>query len=208
VYENPFTSNETLAEYQVAPLDHSVCLDGAKRDRLVWIGNFYHTVRVISQTTNRSDYILGMIDYVFSYQVEDGPYAGFVPISPPIGARPGISSPAYDALVDYQDLFLAGIAEYFHYTGDAESLRPYWDNIKRLAAAKMAFIDPSSGLVAGSPDVPAPFYFLGPVNGSAITGLLAFTLQGLAPIAEAILDMQTATLYDSTAASLRSSLNE
>lgn len=44
IYFNPLTSNDTLAEYQVAPLDYSVCLDGAKRDRLVWAGDFYHTV--------------------------------------------------------------------------------------------------------------------------------------------------------------------
>ncbi|PSN61114.1 hypothetical protein BS50DRAFT_651939 [Corynespora cassiicola Philippines] len=74
--------------YRVAPLDYSVCLDGAKRDRLVWIGDFYHTVRVNALSTSRSDYITGTIDYVFSYQEEEGLYEGFVPIPANFGARP------------------------------------------------------------------------------------------------------------------------
>lgn len=77
------TSPSTLAEYGVAPLSTSVCMDGAKRDRLVWIGDFYHTQRIISATTDRKDYILGTIAYAFSFQKEPGPNRGFVPISLP-----------------------------------------------------------------------------------------------------------------------------
>lgn len=210
IYDNPLTSSDTLVEYGVAPLIHSVCLDGAKRDRLVWTGDFYHTVRVLAQTTARWDHILGSVDLVLGYQVESGPYAGFVPISPALGTRPEYTAayPGYTGLIDYQDLFLSGIAEYFRYTGDVAGLVSHWPKIKKLANARLAFIDPASGLVAASPEVQDVFNFLGPVNGSATSGLFSFTMQRLAPLAEAMNETELADKFESAAAKLNDAINE
>ncbi|KAI0579968.1 Bac-rhamnosid multi-domain protein [Pyrenophora tritici-repentis] len=210
IYSNPMTSQKVLVEYGVAPLNHSVCLDGAKRDRLVWIGDFYHTVRVLAQTTARWDYIIGSIEYALSYQVDTGPFAGFVPISTSLGTRPEYTdaNPTWTGLVDYQDLFLAGIGEYFRYTGDTKGLRKHWDSIKKLAEARITFIDPSSGLVAGSPEVPNPASFLGPANGSAVTGLFAFTMDLLVPLALDMGDAEVASKFNSTASGLRDAIND
>ncbi|KAF3039022.1 hypothetical protein E8E12_007438 [Didymella heteroderae] len=210
IYSNPLTSRDTLAEYQVAPLDASVCLDGAKRDRLVWAGDFYHTVRVLALSSARWDYILGSIEYVLSYQLDSGPFAGFLPISANLGSRPEYkeSNPGiYAGLVDYQDLFLTSIGEYYRYTGNADALRPHWGQIKKLAAARLAFIDPTSGLVAGSPQVANPFSFLGPANGTATTGLFAYMLEKIAPLAHALGDEEAFKLYTQTASQLREALN-
>jgi hypothetical protein len=210
IYRNALDSDSTLEEYSVAPLQYSVCLDGAKRDRLLWIGDFYHTVRVVAQSTARWDYILGSIDMVLSYQVDQGPFKGFVPISASLGSRPQNkdADPSWEGLVDYQDLFLLGIAEYFRYTGDVQGLEPHWEAIKKLAAARLAFIDPISGLVAGSPEVDAPFSFLGPSNGSAVTGLMALTFDRLAPLANAFQDSNTSAQYVHASDRLRISLNQ
>lgn len=210
LYSNPMTSEETLAEYQVAPLDHSVCLDGGKRDRLVWAGDFYHTVRVLAQSSARFEYILGTIEYILSYQLEEGAYAGFVPISANLGSRPNYKEANignYRLLVDYQDLFLTGIGEYFRYTGNVSALSPYWGQIKKLVAARLAFIDPVTGLIAGSPQVATPFNFLGPANGTATTGLFTYMLDKIVPLAQALGDQEAVTLYSQTADSLREGLN-
>lgn len=210
VYSNPLTDEDSLVEYQVAPLDHSVCLDGAKRDRLVWAGDFYHTGRVVALSSARFDYILGTIDYVLSYQLDEGLFAGFVPISANLGSRPQYkeaNTAIYAQLLDYQDLFLTGIGEYFRYTGNTVALSPYWGQIKKLVTARLAFIDPVSGLVAGSPGVPNPYSFLGPANGSATTGLFAYMLDKIAPLAIALDDAEASTLYSQTASKLRDALN-
>ncbi|KAJ4983124.1 RhaA is able to hydrolyze alpha-1 [Stagonosporopsis vannaccii] len=210
LYSNSLTAGDTLAEYQVAPLDSSVCLDGAKRDRLVWAGDFYHTVRVLAQSSARFDYILGSIEYILSYQLESGPFAGFVPISANLGSRPKYKEANianYAGLVDYQDLFLTGVGEFFRYTGNVDSLSPYWGQIKKLAAARLTFIDPISGLVAGSPQVASPFSFLGPANGTATTGLFAYMLDRIAPLAHALGDEEASSLYLLTAGRLREALN-
>ncbi|KAJ5061302.1 Six-hairpin glycosidase-like protein [Bipolaris maydis] len=209
IYTNDMKSPSALAEYAVAPLSHSVCLDGAKRDRLVWIGDFYHTVRVLAQSSARWDYILGTIDYVFSYQGKSGPFAGFVPISARLGTRPEYSDadPVGPGLNDYQDLFLASIGEYYRYTGDAKGLEPYWENIKALFQTRLTYIDPTTGLVAGSTAAPNPVSFLGPANGTAVTGLMSFALQRIVPLALALQDTATASLANTTAHSLNAALN-
>jgi hypothetical protein len=210
IYTNQMSLQDTLTEYQVAPLDHSVCLDGAKRDRLVWAGDFYHTVRVLALSTARFDYIVGSIEYILSYQLDDGPFAGFVPISANLGSRPQYKESNignYAGLVDYQDLFLTGIGEYFRYTGDIDALRPYWGQIKKLATARLAFIDRTSGLVAGSPQVTDPASFLGPANGTATTGLFAYMLDKISPLAYALGDKEASNLYTQTATELRKALN-
>jgi hypothetical protein len=209
IYSNAMKSTDVLAEYAVAPLNHSVCLDGAKRDRLVWIGDFYHTVRVLAQSSARWDYILGSIEYAFSYQASSGPFAGFVPFSARLGTQPEYvgADPAGPGLIDYQDLFLAAIGEYYRYTGNAEGLKPHWEQIKKLVQARVAFINPTTGLVEGTPQVPDPFSFLGPANGTAVTGLMAFALQQIAPLAIALQDADTASLCKDKANTLRIALN-
>ncbi|KAK6431234.1 hypothetical protein LTR95_012605 [Oleoguttula sp. CCFEE 5521] len=206
LYHNDLKGTATLAEYGIDSLDTSVCLDGAKRDRLVWVGDFYHTSKVIPASTARFDYILGTIKYALDWQRTSPPSQGLVPISGYMGSRPeykdAITS-IYGGLNDYQDLFLTSIGEYYRYTADLDGLRPYWTQIKNLVTARLAAIDPVSGLVAGT----GASYFLGPVNGSAPTALLSYSLRILVPIAKALNDDTAAALYTTTANHLNDALN-
>ncbi|KAF2159572.1 glycoside hydrolase family 78 protein [Zasmidium cellare ATCC 36951] len=205
-YTNAMTSSSTLSEYGVAPLDASVCLDGGKRDRLVWIGDFYHTTKVIASSTHRMDYVLGSIEYALTLQKQEPPFEGFAPISASLGSRPAYMDAFlsnYAVLLDYQDLFLGAIGDYFWRTNDLVGLEKYWPNVKKLAEARIGYIDPYSGLAAGD-DV---FYFLGPVNGSAVTALLSYGLQRLIPLAEALNDTAAAQHYQETARDLNEAVN-
>ncbi|TKY88630.1 hypothetical protein EX895_002619 [Sporisorium graminicola] len=78
------TSNRLLEEYGVATNLHPVCLDGAKRDRMVWLGDLYHTVRTVASSSARPDQIEGTLDYIFGYQTTEGT----LPISPSMGYNP------------------------------------------------------------------------------------------------------------------------
>jgi hypothetical protein len=211
LYENPMTSEEILGEYAQLPLDTSLCLDGGKRDRLVWTGDFYHTVNVVASSTALWDHLLGTIDFVFKRQKKETPFKDLVPISPFMGSPPEYEvTGLYGGLLDYQDLFLAGVADFYRYTGQSEQLKSYWPNIKALAAAKLEFIDPYSGLVGSSPDfaqIPIS-NFLGPVNGTAVTAVFAYALKELVPLAHAIGDTASAELYETTSASLIKAIND
>lgn len=98
LYTNDFMSASTLDEYGVNTNKHSVCLDGPKRDRLVWVGDFAHTVRTILATTNRVDFIQGTIQNTFEWQIGSGFGAGLIPTDAPMG-----TSPAYkEAILSVQ----------------------------------------------------------------------------------------------------------
>ena len=212
LYENPMISEDILGEYAQLPLDTPLCLDGGKRDRLVWTGDFYHTVNVVASSTALWDHLLGTIKFMFRLQKKEAPFKDLLPISPFMGSPPeyGNVTGLFGGLLDYQDLFLAGVADFYRYTGQSEQLKPYWPNIKALAAAKLEFIDPYSGLVASSPDFTnSPVSnFLGPANGTAVTAVFAYALKELAPLARAVGDTASATLYENTSASLVEAIND
>lgn len=163
---------------------------------------------MLGASTVRWDYILGSIDYVLARQRQTAPYEGFLPISAPLGApAENLHLDAFiaqfAALIDYQDLFLASIGHYFQSTGDVEHLEPHWERIKRLVNARMEYIDPYTGLMGGE----GAYYFLGPVNGSAVSALSSYAFAGLIPLANALNDSSSAALLQNAATSLNDAIN-
>ena len=88
IYHNTMLSQDVLIGYQIAAPESPVCLDGAKRDRRIWTGDFYHIVRVIAASAVRWDYIFSSTDCVFRRPRMTPHLQGFVPINAPISGRP------------------------------------------------------------------------------------------------------------------------
>ncbi|KAL4761131.1 Six-hairpin glycosidase-like protein [Aspergillus foveolatus] len=114
LYHNAMKDESVLEEYGVSTNPASVCLDGAKRDRLVWSGDFAHTQRIISASTNRSDLIKGTLEFILDRQEESGPSTGLFAMSPGMGHAAKYAS-VYKSygLLDYQMLFLNSLARYY-----------------------------------------------------------------------------------------------
>lgn len=92
LYSNPMTNaGLVLPEYGVHENFRSVCLDGSKRDRLVWLGDFYHTSQIIGASTSRYDLIKGTLQYFLDWQTS----AGLIPINPPMGYDHAIAESAF-----------------------------------------------------------------------------------------------------------------
>lgn len=205
LYSNLMTSTSVLGEYSIATNQRSVCLDGAKRDRLVWIGDFVHTCRTLAATTHKMYYARGTIAQAFDWQIEEGTSAGFVGMSTQLGARPeyidAFASVNY-LLVDYQDLFLVSIGDYYRLTGDLTFLGPYWTRIKAIFSRRLKYIDLYSGLQAGE-----GAFFLGPINGTAISALSVLALRNILPLAKALGDTATLQYYNQVADKLSNAIN-
>lgn len=209
LYTNDFMSNSTLDEYGINTNKHSVCLDGPKRDRLIWTGDFTHTLRTVLASTNRTDFIQGFFQNTFEWQLDAGPGAGLVATDAPLGASSAYKEgyvPSFYPFVDYQIFVLDVVGQYYWYSGDIAILRDYWSNITKLAAAVLAEVDPVTNLAGGDA---GDFYFLaqGYFNATAPSALLHLSLQRLAGVATALNDSSAAALYTSTASNLSMAIN-
>jgi hypothetical protein len=209
LYTNPLTSTDILEEYLVASNAYAVCLDGAKRDREIWIGDFAHTARELAVSTGRYDFIQSMIDFTFLGQFTSGPAAGIVPIQDSMGSAPQYQSVYYPSQydeTDYQLFFLLTLGDYFTLTSDTALLSKYWSGTKLLVEAIVStYLDPSTGLLASSSA--SWFTAQGYQNATAPTALFAIGLKQLAIVAKALDDTTTAHHYTALYTNLSTAIN-
>ncbi|KAF8861335.1 Six-hairpin glycosidase [Acephala macrosclerotiorum] len=209
LYTNSLTSTDILEEYLVASNAYAVCLDGAKRDREIWIGDFVHTARELAASTGRYDFIQSMISFEFLNQFTSGPAAGIVPIQDSMGSGPQYQSvyyPSQYSETDYQLFFLLTLGDYFALTSDTALLSKYWSGTKLLVDAIVStYLDSSTGLLANN----SAFWFTaqGYQNAAAPTALFALSLKQLAIVAQALKDTTTASYYTSLYENLSKAIN-
>ena len=212
IYDNPMTSEQTLHEYGVAENERAVCLDGAKRDRNIWIGDFAHTGRIIAASTGRYDYWRSMIEVEFDWQYTHGPAKGLVPINAGMGQDAEYrqtSNPVATGETDYQIYCLLAVGDYFSYTNDIDLIRKYWGGIRTLVRTFVnRLLDPQTGLLVTH--VPGGGWFTaqGSQNATAPTALLVVALNQLVPIAERFDDQVTAQHYTALSKKISNTINE
>ena len=210
LYFDKLADADILAEYRVAPNRYKVCLDGAKRDRLIWIGDFAHTARILAASTGGYDFFRSMIEYEFEGQLTSGPGAGLVPIQEAMGDGWKYRNkyfPSQYGENDYYLLFLLTVGDYYALTEDTWLMKQYWEGMKTLVKTMVErFLDPHSGLLADPDDV-LWFTSQGTQNATAPTALFVIALQGLVPIANALNDSAAANDFESLARSMSDALN-
>lgn len=202
LYTNPMTTADVLVEYGTQANLGSVCLDGPKRDRLVWLGDFYHTARIVGVSTSRGDLIKGTLEFLLETQIADGE----LNIAPPMGYDPTITAPfstgGVYGLSDYQLLGIDGVHSYLRQTNDTAFLQQTWPRWKLLADWALNSVNSTNELVH------VPSAFLGPSEaGSAVSCLAVQALHQLAELAEAVGDTATKSECEATAESLAQAIN-
>ena len=206
LYSNTMTdAAEVLPEFGVQANDAAVCLDGPKRDRLAWLGDFYHTAHIIPVSTGRFDFMKSSLDFFMDWQFGTGEWY----ISPPIGypsthdkalwAYPGLS-----VLPDYQALGLMAYASYVSATGDLHWAKSTWPSVQ----ANVEFLISGINTTVGLPSFPG-LGFIGPsVYGTAMSCAMVQALNEVAAVAMAIKDTASAANYTATAAALSKAINK
>lgn len=203
IYSHPLTDQSALAEYGTQANLASVCLDGAKRDRLVWMGDFYHTSRIIGVSTSRSDHTQGTLGFLLESQISNGE----LNIAPAMGYDPSdteaFGSFGEYGLDDYQLLGFDAFHSYVRASNDLEFVTSNWPQWQLQLDWLLSHINSTDGLVY------VFSAFLGPTSGgSAVSCLAAQALRGAAEIATAINDASSAKKYRDAAHNLASSINE
>lgn len=210
LYSDPLTNEAVLAEYRVAENRDRVCLDGAKRDRLIWIGDFAHTARILASTTGY-EYVQSMIEYEFDWQLTSGPGAGLVPMQEAMGDAFQFRSEYYPSQYgenDYEIFFLLIVGDYYALTEDTALMQQHWQGLKTLVQTLIErFLDPTTGLLA-DPNGVLWFTAQGAQNATAPTALFVIALQELIPIANALHDSPTARLWSSLVHNISTTINQ
>ncbi|KAF9871039.1 hypothetical protein CkaCkLH20_11456 [Colletotrichum karsti] len=206
LYSNNLTSQDVLVEYGTRANYESVCMDGPKRDRLVWLGDFYHTARISAVSTSRTDQSRGTLQVLLDTQLPNGQMS----ISPNLGydlksiATALAPSGSY-GLQDYQLLGLMAFNDHVRLTNDLDFARATWPQWQKVIDWLLPQINSTTGLLTFD----GGFAFTGPADGgSAISCEAVQSLNGAADVATAINDTASATKYREAASSLANAINE
>ncbi|KEY72227.1 hypothetical protein S7711_00226 [Stachybotrys chartarum IBT 7711] len=217
LYRNSMTdasAEGVVREYGVRTNYESVCLDGPKRDRLAWLGDFLHTVRIVGTSTSRYDLARGTLQLFVDWQTA----SGLMPYAPAIGYDPTVSSYEFARgggryfeknevygiiLPDYQILGVLSFAEYVRRSNDLGFAMATWnhwaDNVDWISEG----VNSTTGLLSlfGA--------FLGPSEGgAAINCAFVEALRAMAQVAVALEKHSDAGRYDAMATSLAHAINE
>lgn len=202
IYVNPMTDAATvLPEFGVRSNQQAVCLDGAKRDRLVWLGDFYHTVGVLATSTSRKDYSTGTLQNFLDWQLSTGQLPLYTALGYDNSASTNfaISTPvgSFFALQDYHILGLLAFGSHMRYNNDIAFAKNTWSQWK-LATEWLIGKIASDGLVTLS------ITFFPDSNGLAVNAASVQALRELSQIAAAVGDQSSADAWAMTANNLSS----
>jgi len=215
LYNSTLTSEDVLAEYGVASNPSTVCMDGAKRDRLVWLGDFFHTARIATTAVGRWDYVQDTIKYLLGWQ---SIVNGQLPIDPPLSQTPQTNYTSL-GLEDYQTLGMLAYtgqtqrwmveiymlilqSGHFQRSGDLAFVEDTWPAMKKLATFLLSNVNTTTGLATFASA------FLGPGSGTSSSGLLAQSFRELAVVADAVNDTAAAAEYRQTAMAVSAGINK
>ncbi|OOO13709.1 alpha-L-rhamnosidase [Aspergillus oryzae] len=204
LYTNALTTEDVLAEYGTQANQESLCLDGPKRDRLVWLGDFVHTARILGVSTSRIDHARGTLQYLLDSQIDDGELA----ISPNIGydikASPNAFAPTGSYyLNDYQLLGLISFHDFVQWSGELSWANVTWPKWQKQVDWIIGKVNNNTGLITFNAGA-----FIGPQDGgSAVACAAVQALTGAAEVATAIGDTKSASRYQRVAASIANAVN-
>ncbi|KAG9812733.1 Six-hairpin glycosidase, partial [Aureobasidium melanogenum] len=199
---NSFT---VLPEFGVQSNTADICMDGAKRDRLVWLGDFYHTAAIISTSTNRKDYSAGTLQTFLDWQLPSGQ----LPLNTPIG-YPGSATLTFASfsdvdgyyyfLEDYHILGLLAFGSHMRYNNDIDFAKKNWEQWKLAVQYLIGKIDNSTGIVT------VGYAFFGDGAGLAVNAASVQAFKELADVAIAVGDNSSAQAWSAVAQNLTSTI--
>ncbi|KAE9287469.1 hypothetical protein PR003_g26043 [Phytophthora rubi] len=113
---------------------------------------------------------------------------------------------AYFNFPDYDILGLIGFVSYMEYFNDVDFAQTNWESF-RNATAWLASCHESNGLIDLNKYMDV-YVFLGPSAGTAVNAAAVQCLEGMAKVAEAVGDWESANAWVETAASVKTAINE
>ncbi|CAE6345788.1 unnamed protein product [Rhizoctonia solani] len=148
LYFNSMTSQSALEDFATGTNYYGVCFDGAKRDRVVWAGDFSIFGPTIFYSTANIEAVAGSLLLFTGIQDSQGQIStsilpSVVPSEVPTNEWLGNSFYSLIYAISAANAWY----EWYQYTGDTEFVGRWWPAIKRDIEYGISFLDRETGLI-------------------------------------------------------------
>jgi alpha-L-rhamnosidase len=200
-------SGPALADFAVPGVDTVPSIvDGAKRDRAIWVGDLNVEGPTVFYSTGESAYLKSSLQLLGSYQLSSGFVTGALPPQTPLhtGANQPGTVGTYSA--SYSTYWVLGLASYYRYTGDTAFVQQEWPVLQAELAWDAAQLD-SRGLFITNSDDGRDWDFYDPVKTGAVTAYNLLYYKALLDGATLAAATGRSTTYAQQAATLKTAIN-
>jgi alpha-L-rhamnosidase len=210
LYSSPLSATANLAAFAVPGVNTvPTILDGAKRDRAVWVGDMNVEGPSVYYSTGQTQYIKGSLQLLGSYQLSSGFVTGDLPPQTAVhtGANESGTTGTYSA--SYSMYWVLGLGSYYQYTGDTAFVTQEWPVVQGELAWNASQLDANGLLVTNSSDGSDWDYYDGAKTGEVTEYNILYykALLDGAQLATAAGQSAQATTYTQEAAALKTAIN-
>ncbi|KAG8742301.1 hypothetical protein FRC11_014422, partial [Ceratobasidium sp. 423] len=230
LYFNSLTSQSALEDFATGTNYYGICFDGAKRDRVVWAGDFSIFGPTIVSLPSQIILMICIDDHIIQFystaniEAVAGSLLLFTGVQ---DAQGQISSAVVPSVVPsevptndwdggnfYSVIYAISSAnawyEWYQYTGDTRFVDKWWPAIKRDIDYGLSFIDQETGLITVSGPAAMDFdYYDEPTSGTHIgaNSIIVWALRNAALMSDSLGDT-VASGYRETANKIEKAVNE
>jgi hypothetical protein len=210
-YAGTYTNELSMLPAGVAGNQSPLILDGAKRDRNVWIGDIYveGPTNYVSLGSNGNEYLKQSIRLLGSHQLSSGFVTGCLAPQTPVHTGPPIPGKTACYSTSYSMYFTPDLADYYRATGDLAFVQSQFPVVQRQLGWNASRLNSLGLLVTDTTDGLDWDWYDGNKTGtvSMYNMLYYLNLTESAYLARETGQADLATQYTNRAAALRTAIN-
>ena len=210
LYSNPLNASSALAAFN-SPGVNTIpsIVDGAKRDRAIWVGDMNVEGPTTYYSTDQTAYLKGSLQMLGSYQLSSGFVTGDVPPQDPLHTGPATPGTTGSYSASYSMYWVLGLAGCYQYTGDTAFVDQEWPVVQGELAWNASQLDGNGLFVTNSGDGADWDFYDGDKTGEVTEYNVLYykALLDGATLATAAGQPSAAATYTQQAAALRNAIN-
>ncbi|QRV97247.1 alpha-L-rhamnosidase [Ceratobasidium sp. AG-Ba] len=212
LYSNSMMSRSALQDFATGENRYAGCFDGAKRDRVLWAGDFSIFGGTIFYSTANVEAVAGSLllsagESSSQGQASSSTYISTIPSEVP--------SDDWVGTIFYSVTYAISAAnawyEWYQYTGDLGFVRKWWPAIKRDVTYCLSYLNATTGLLETPTYASYNYdYYDGAMPGQSTgtNSLMVWTLRNIALIADTLGEPETAMKYRTAASGIEEAVNK
>ena len=210
LYSNSLGGSSALSGFSVPGENYyASILDGARRDRAIWVGDMNVEGPSVFYSTDNASYIKGSLQALGSYQLSSGFATGALAPTNPLHTGPLTPGTTGTYSASYSMYFVLGLQDYYLYSGDTAFIRQEWPAVEAELAWSATQVDANGLFVTNGSDNADWDFYDGGKNGEVTEYNLLYykSLLDGAILASAAGDSTQAAAYTTDAANLKAAIN-